>query len=654
MSTSIDIPEHLRSLLQQVDALEEDDLKLVNRYIVERAKAKSTDRRAALMASLSVGDSVSFTDKQGQQQQATILRVNKKTVSLLTDDNERWNVAPELLTPTPTTNVNTNTTRLPSSSGPSLSSSSATVGSIGQAREWIGGSIEVPGFITGEGGDPYRPDMHIWLNEIGQVIGMTMIGRDDPPYDVVQFLSQTIANPSAGDPGAPSHLRISDKTLAEQIQHAFPSINVSCAPTPELMDVQRSMTEDMTDTVEPIYSDIEVEAKTIELFFKSTAALYRYKPWERVLHDQCLIGVSIEQLGIHNSVLSVIGQAGESFGLVLFAHLRDHEIYTQIGDYIRRDQEPVIPPHIALSFEKARDIGDELRKDISRNKWTVANSNAYPVLFAPEEKGFARPLSGKDIELMYAIAQALPEALDSVHLQRALQGLKQHTVVLRVHTAEKSFTVNLQAPYPYEEVMNANGATDSLIADLLRLDRTSIGEPDWDKHHEITERLETKYQQSIEAKSLNSNIGISSIIMSMAFTYQSSTIATLSPGDLEEIIFGLIPGKVMLPPSAAQQMIDDARAFYRFLQVNYQLVQADACLDILGGDAVQRLQAAMSDPSGFSMSKSALTGDGAFNPFDDFPPLPLPGESATKPKPPNKKGKKKKRAAARKARKKNR
>ena len=654
MSSSIDIPEHLRSLLQQVDALEEDDLKLVNRYIVERAKAKSTDRRATLMASFSVGDSVSFKDKQGQQQQATILRVNKKTISLLTDEDERWNVAPELLTPAPTTNGNTNTTQLPSSSGPSLSSSSATIGSIGKAREWIGGSIEVPGFITGEGGDPYRPDMHIWLNEIGQIIGMTMIGRDDPPYDVVQFLSQTIANPSAGDPGAPSHLRVSDRTQAKQIQHAFPSINVSCAPTPELMEVQRSMTEDMTDTVEPTYSDIEVEAKTLELFFKSTAALYRYKPWERVPHDQCLIGVSIEQLGIHNSVLSVIGQAGESFGLVLFDHLRDHEIYTQIGDYISRDQVPVVPPHIALSFEKARDIGDELRKDISRNSWKVANSKAYPVLFAPEEIGFARPLSGKDIELMYAIAWSLPEALDSVHLQRALQGLKQHTVELRVHTAEKSFTVKLQAPYPYEEVMNANGATDSLIADLLRLDRTSIGEPDWDKHHEITERLETKYQQSIEAKSLNSNISISSIIMSMAFTYQSSTIATLSPGDLEEIIFSLIPGKVMLPPTAAQHMIDDARAFYRFLQANYQLVQADACLDILGGDAVPRLQAAMSDSSGFGTGKSAQTGDGAFDPFDDFPPLPLPGESATKPKPPSKKGKKKKRAAARKARKKNR
>ena len=651
MSSPIDIPEHLKSLIQQVDALEEADLQLVNRYVVERAKAKSKDRRAALMASFSVGDNVSFEDKQGQPRQATILRVNKKTVSLLTDDDERWNVAPELLT----TPVNTDTTRLPSSSGPSsLSSSSATVGSIGKAREWIGGSIEVPGLITGEGGDPYRPEMHIWLNEIGQVIGMTLIGRDDPPYDAVQLLSQTIANPKAGTPGAPSHVRVSDKAHAEQIQQAFPSINVSCAPTPELMDVQRSMTEDMADTVEPIYSTIEVEAKTLELFFKSTAALYRYKPWERVHHDQCLIGVTIEQMGIHNRVLSVIGQAGESFGLVLFYNLRDYEIYTQIGDAIHRGQVPVVPSHIALTFDKARDISDELRKDISRNQWTVANSNAYPVMYSPEENGFARPLSGKDIELMYAIAATLPEALDSVHLQYALRGVKQQTIELRAHTAEKDFTVKLQAPYPYEEVMAANGATDSLIADLLRLERTSIGEPDWDKHNEITEQLETQYQQSIEAKSLNSDVGVSSIIMSMAFNYLSSTIATLSPGELDEIIFELIPRKVMLPPSDAQHIIDDTRAFYRFLQANYQLVQADTCIEILGSDAVQRLQAAMSDPSGFGMGKSMLTGDGAFNPFDDFAPPPLPSASATKPKPPSKKGKKKKRAAARKARKKNR
>ena len=651
MSSPVDIPEHLKSLIQQVDSLADNDLQLVNRYIEERAKSRNQDRRAALMASFNVGDSVSFEDKQGQQRQATILRVNKKTVSLLTDDDERWNVAPELLS----TNVNTDTARLPASSGrPSLSSSSATVGSIGKAREWIGGSIEVPGFIADEGGDLYRPEMHIWLNEFGQVIGLTMIGRDEPSYDPVQFLSQTIANPKAGVPGAPSHVRVSDKTQAGQIQQAFPSINVSCAPTPELMEVQRSMTENMTDTAESTYSDIEVEANTLELFFKSTAALYRYKPWNHVHHDQCLIGVSIEELGIHNRVLSVIGQAGENFGFVLFDNLRDHEIYTHIGDYIRRDQAPVIPPHIALSFDKARDVSDELRKDISRNKWTVADSNAYPVLYAPEDKGFARPLGGKDIQLIYAIAQALPEALESVHLQYALRGLKQQTIKLRVHTAEKGFTVKLQAPYPYEEVMKVDGATDSLIADLLKLDRTSIDEPDWDKHHEITKQLETKYQQSIEAKSLNSDVGVSSIIMSMAFNYQSSTIATLSPGDLEEIIFGLIPGKVMLPPSAAQEIIDDTRAFYRFLQANYQLVQADACLDVLGGDAVQRLQTAMSDPSGFGIGKSVLTGDGTFNPFDDFPPPPLPSASATKPKPPSKINKKKKRASARKARKKNR
>ena len=82
------------------------------------------------------------------------------------------------------------------------------------------------------------------------------------------------------------------------------------------------------------------------------------------------------------------------FSLVLFDHLRDHEIYWQISEYVRRDQVPIIPQHIALSFEKARKISDELRKDISRNNWTVANSNAYSVLFAPEEKCFARLLSG--------------------------------------------------------------------------------------------------------------------------------------------------------------------------------------------------------------------------------------------------------------------
>lgn len=97
-NTFMEIPSHLQALVTQLDALSPDDLQLLNLHIVEKFKEIHASRRASIMASFMPGDLVSFEDKQGQQLSATVIRTNKKTVSLMTLDEVRWNVAPELLT----------------------------------------------------------------------------------------------------------------------------------------------------------------------------------------------------------------------------------------------------------------------------------------------------------------------------------------------------------------------------------------------------------------------------------------------------------------------------------------------------------------------------------------------------------------------------
>jgi hypothetical protein len=63
---------------------------------------------------------------------------------------------------------------------------------------------------------------------------------------------------------------------------------------------------------------------------------------------------------------------------------------------------------------------------------------------------------------------------------------------------------------------------------------------------------------------------------------------------------------VSVDASEARWIIEENRAFYAFLKREFALDQANACLRALGGDAVKKLKAALSDSSNFGMAKSLL------------------------------------------------
>jgi hypothetical protein len=161
-------------------------------------------------------------------------------------------------------------------------------------------------------------------------------------------------------------------------------------------------------------------------------------------------------------------------------------------------------------------------------------------------------------------------------------------------------------------------------------------------------------------------------VMDLGADYFGHTIATLGATDLREVLFDLIPRKVSIEPSKAPWIIEETRAFYTFLKREFGLKQADSCLRVLGGNAVKKLESALSDSSNFGMAKSLFMA-GADAGFDmqskegieawmqsnqgkPLPPsIPIPGFGA--PQLSSKKtakAKKDKRKAARKARKKNR
>ena len=77
--------------------LGEEELLYLNRLIVERLKLISQARSTVAMARFNIGELVKFDTDDGRTITGRIVKLNKKTVSILTTEHQRWNVAPVFL-----------------------------------------------------------------------------------------------------------------------------------------------------------------------------------------------------------------------------------------------------------------------------------------------------------------------------------------------------------------------------------------------------------------------------------------------------------------------------------------------------------------------------------------------------------------------------
>jgi uncharacterized cupredoxin-like copper-binding protein len=77
--------------------MNEADLIYLNRMVVERLNLLAQAKSTLQLARFAEGDRVSFTANDGTIKTGRVMRLNKKTVSLLTEDGQQWKVSPALL-----------------------------------------------------------------------------------------------------------------------------------------------------------------------------------------------------------------------------------------------------------------------------------------------------------------------------------------------------------------------------------------------------------------------------------------------------------------------------------------------------------------------------------------------------------------------------
>jgi hypothetical protein len=470
-----------------------------------------------------------------------------------------------------------------------------------RALEWVGGLGLMPSYVTGEG-EPFRPEILLWLNAEGAILGTEMARPSELVRTAGEHLSNAMERPTFGPPQTPARVRVASPELADVLRASHPAIDVVLAPTPEIDDVLANMREMMSEreSDDESYLAPDIGEEAMAAFFQAAAGLFRAKPWDTVPDDQSLFSVTIEALDMREAVMSVIGQMGQSHGLVFFRGMDDFDAYLDAAAAIEEGRPPRMPPHFALNFDRGADVSKALRKEVAKHRWKLAGPNAYPSVIAVDEDLVARPPTALELRIVEAIALAMPKVLAGGHgaLDAAFHGGEPVTRTVAVDTSAGAVDVTIRAPYE----RRPGRPTFDVLADLFDLDQDEDG-IDPERREELEETLVEAYLASPEARS-GPGIKACRLVMDLAADYLGMTIATLGPRDLREILFEIVPRKVSVDASEARALIEQTRAFYTFLKRAYGLEQADACLRELGANAVKRLEEALSRPSNFGMAKS--------------------------------------------------
>ncbi len=81
-----------------IEKLSEKELTDLNRKIVARLKILASMRTHTEMLEFSVGDKVSFRSPGHGDLIGVLVKYNRKTVTVLAEEGQKWNVSPQLLT----------------------------------------------------------------------------------------------------------------------------------------------------------------------------------------------------------------------------------------------------------------------------------------------------------------------------------------------------------------------------------------------------------------------------------------------------------------------------------------------------------------------------------------------------------------------------
>ena len=292
----------------------------------------------------------------------------------------------------------------------------------------------------------------------------------------------------------------------------------SCTRRPDRRPVRDARAHAEDATAEPSYLRPR-QVEVIASFFWPRRR-FRAKPWNTAGYRTS--SRSPSRRSAWRTPLSVIGQAGQSFGLILFSDTTG--AYIDAAEAMEFGEEPAMPPHLVLNFERGAVLHAAPRKEIAEHRWEVADARAYPWLVAVDEDLVARPPTREEVTIVEAIALALPEVLEKKKaLLAAWTGGKAVSRTVSVATHAGALEVSLRVPY--ERARSEYAPPYDVPAGLRELGQDGEGITP-EERGPLEDELVRRFVASPEANALD-DVQSCRFVMDFAADYFEATIATL-------------------------------------------------------------------------------------------------------------------------------
>jgi len=111
--------------------------------------------------------------------------------------------------------------------------------------------------------------------------------------------------------------------------------------------------------------------------------------------------------------------------------------------------------------------------------------------------------------------------------------------------------------------------------------------------------------QALQDEDPNPGFWVHSLI-DYGIQYLGLSPARMTSDDLRELLFDIFPRKVSADADEAPQAIRELRAFWQFVQREFQLENVASLLKVLDDKAARQLKREMSNPANFGMAKSVV------------------------------------------------
>jgi tetratricopeptide (TPR) repeat protein len=194
------------------------------------------------------------------------------------------------------------------------------------ADTWQGGILRMPMWMDGPDGTPYRPWGAAWVSLETGLVNVKLAEADSGDWTLALDALLELAFEFART--RPAALQVADKALGEQLVRAVGDTELSVTVDSRLAEV-KAMVEQMAVGTNgaPLPGALEGRGVTVERMRAFAAAardFYGAMPW-RHLSDEDLIHVETPRVGEGFRHVTVLGRAGETFGLGFFTSEKNFE-----------------------------------------------------------------------------------------------------------------------------------------------------------------------------------------------------------------------------------------------------------------------------------------------------------------------------------------